>query len=93
MSYGFYIKHFYYSGTLNAPVSGLMRSEWSGEIIAVSSRRDAEFILEKLILKQCANGFYFLSHGEYAMPEYTIRGTRAQAVSVVGASAALGLTL
>jgi hypothetical protein len=90
---GYYIhaEYFYYAGTFNSRADGALRNN-SGRRLEFATREEAEEYLtgtdgefESMGCREHAPGnfspagTYYLSHGEYSSPTYTIRKVRARA--------------
>lgn len=88
-SYYIRAEYFYYSGTFNAPSDGALRDE-SGRL-EFARREEAEAYLcdtesewpsmgcrQHSPGKYSPAGTYYLSHGEYSSPTYTIRKVPAR---------------
>lgn len=88
----YYIRaeYFYYSGTFNSPADGALRDEFGGRL-EFATRQEAEEYLtgtdgefesmgcrEHTAGKYSPAGTYYLSHGEYSSPTYTIRKVPAR---------------
>jgi hypothetical protein len=91
---GYYIRaeYFYYAGTFNSPADGALRDVASGRRLEFATRAEAEEYLtgtdgefESMGCREHApgkfspTGTYYLSHGEYSSPTYTIRKVPARA--------------
>lgn len=88
MSYAISVQYHHYSGALNVAQSGVIKSDYEGDIIAVASRDQAERLA--VMLNARAPG-YVLDNNEYAPPEYIVVESTAEAGSMALAMNRLGL--
>ena len=89
----YYIRaeYFYFAGTFNAPQDGALRDESGRRLEFATREQAAEYLagtdgeLESMGCREHAAGkyspagTYYLSHGEYSSPTYTIRKVPAHA--------------
>ena len=90
-SYYIRAEFFYYSGTFNAPQDGALRDEMGRRLEFGTREEAAEYLTdsdgefesmgcrEHAAGKYSPAGTYYLSHGEYSSPTYTIRKVPARA--------------
>lgn len=89
MSYAIYAKQHYYAGALNVPESGLLRSPYDGDVIALATRDEAERIVKMLDWRP--DGTVELSQNQYASTDYSVRKSNAEAGTIKWAMNRLGL--
>lgn len=80
------VTYFYYAGMLHAPEDGYLVDRCGGERLEFNTFNDAlDYLKFDLGGVKCIKGkstfisdapFYYLKHGEYAQPWYTIRKIR-----------------
>lgn len=71
MRYAIWIEQHYYDGTYNAPVDGWMLDDYGFDHETYPTEAAAQAAADAIRARQA--GTYYLSHGEYSRPEYSVR--------------------